>query len=78
MAVLITKHKKERDTQTKFDECITRERAARQRIVDLHSTELHTIELQAERKSDKAWQRICNSQQRQLGELQEQVAEFEL
>jgi hypothetical protein len=51
-----------------------RERGNRQRTADLHQLELASVEAQAERRSDRAWEKGCKQLQKQVGELQRDQA----
>jgi hypothetical protein len=76
--VLVAKEQKEQATQSKYEDAMQRERRNRQRLVDVHRTEVKNVQQQAERKSDRAWQKLCDNLQSQLGGLQTQVVQLEL
>jgi hypothetical protein len=74
----MAKEHKEHDTHSKYEDAMQRERRNRERLVDVHRTEVKNVQLQAERKSDRAWQKLCDNLQSQLGGLQTQVVQLEL
>jgi hypothetical protein len=47
-----------------------RERGKRERTSDLHQLELASVAAQAERRSERAWEKGCKQLQKQVGELQ--------
>jgi hypothetical protein len=47
-----------------------RERGKRERTADLHQLELASVAAQAERRSERAWEKGCKQLQKQAGELQ--------
>ncbi len=47
-----------------------RERGKRERTADLHQLELASVAAQAERRSERAWEKGCKQLQKQVGELQ--------
>ena len=69
---------KQRETQKQYDEALHRERGNRQRLVDVHSAELNAAIVTTERKTDRAWDKVCAKLQSQVGVLQTQVAQYEL
>ena len=72
------KEHKEHATHSKYEDAMQRERRNRERLVDVHRTEVKNVQLQAERKSDRAWQKLCDNLQSQLGGLQTQVVQLQL
>jgi hypothetical protein len=49
---------------------MARERGKRERTADLHQLELASVAAQAERRSERAWEKGCKQLQKQVGELQ--------
>ncbi len=72
------KEQKERDTQRQNDDALQRERANRQRVGEIHASELKHAIVTTERKNDKAWEKVCGQMQAQLHVLQTQVAQYEI
>ncbi len=72
------KEQKERDTQRQHDDALQRERANRQRVVEVHTSELKHAVFITERKNDKAWEKVCGQLQAQLRVIQTQVAQNEI
>ncbi len=76
--ILSGKEQKAIETQKQYDDALQRERANRQRVIELHSKELQTTIVNTERKTDRAWDKVCDKLQSQVGALQTQVAHYEL
>jgi hypothetical protein len=57
---------------------LLRERAKRERVLDVHSDDVQQAIINTERKNDIAWQKVCTTLQSQLVVLQTQVAQLEL
>ncbi len=77
-AILSEKELKQDETQRQYDEALQRERANRKRQVDIQKEELHCAIMTTERNNDRAWEKVCGTLQSQLGELQTQVAQYQI
>ena len=76
--MLSVQEQKERENLQQYEEALHRERENRHRSCEIQKEELKATIVNTERKSDRAWNKVCCKLQSQVGVLQTQVAQYEL
>ena len=77
-AVAKLKEQKDSETKRNYEDALVRERAKRERVLDVRSDDVQLAIAVTERKNDIAWQKVCSTLQSQLVVQQTQVAQLEL
>ena len=77
-AVAKLKEQKDSETKRNYEDALVRERAKRERVLDVRSDDVQLAITITERKNDIAWQKVCSTLQSQLVVQQTQVAQSEL
>jgi hypothetical protein len=77
-AVAKLKEQKDSETKRNYEDALLRERAKRERVLDVRSDDVQLAITVTERKNDIAWHKVCSTLESQLVVQQTQVAQLQL